>query len=94
MSYDEPAVCATVLAGRYRLLRRIGLGSMGIVWEGEDVRLVRRVAVKVLRPDYVADPDFVARFQNEARATAALAHLGIVKVFDVGVDGDTRFIVM
>jgi len=83
-----------LLAGRYRLQRRIGTGGMATVHEGEDTILGRRVAVKLLHPQYVGDQTFVARFEREARSVANLAHPGIVNVYDVGRDGDDCYIVM
>ncbi len=83
-----------LLAGRYRLHRRIGSGGMASVHEGEDTILGRRVAVKLLHPQYVGDQSFVTRFEREARSVANLVHPGIVNVYDVGRDGDRCYIVM
>jgi hypothetical protein len=84
----------SVLLGRYRLNARVGVGGMATVYDGEDLLLGRRVAVKVPLPSFAADPAFVARFENEARAAAALTHANLVGVYDVGEDDGTRFIVM
>src|ERR1051326_8856193 len=73
-----------LLAQRYRLGRRIAVGGMGEVWEAEDTRLGRQVAVKVLKPELSGDPEFRARFQTEARMTASLNHPGIAAVHDYG----------
>jgi len=67
---------------------------MASVHEGEDTILGRRVAIKLLHPQYVGDESFVARFEREARAVANLVHPGIVNVYDVGRDGDRCYIVM
>ncbi|MFG1866458.1 serine/threonine-protein kinase [Micromonospora arborensis] len=75
-----------VLSGRYRLDERVATGGMGDVWRGSDLILGRQVAVKVLLPALVSDPDFIARFRAEARIMAALRHPGIVQVFDCGAD--------
>ncbi|MEH1101620.1 serine/threonine-protein kinase [Micromonospora sp. CPCC 205561] len=75
-----------VLSGRYRLDERVATGGMGDVWRGKDLVLGRQVAVKVLLPALVSDPDFIARFRAEARIMAALRHPGIVQVFDCGED--------
>ncbi|MEV0156778.1 protein kinase [Micromonospora sp. NPDC050686] len=75
-----------VLSGRYRLDERVATGGMGDVWRGTDQVLGRQVAVKVLLPALVSDPDFIARFRAEARIMAALRHPGIVQVFDCGED--------
>jgi eukaryotic-like serine/threonine-protein kinase len=83
-----------LLNGRYRLLRPLGTGGMASVYLAEDLRLGRRVAVKVLHPQFASDPAFVARFAYEARIAAGLAHPNIVQVYDVGHDGDRHYIVM
>ena len=77
-----------VLAGRYRLVRRLASGGMGQVWRANDEILGRPVAVKLLRSEYAEDPEFVDRFRAEARRTAALSHPGIASVFDYGETGD------
>ncbi|MEV4386990.1 protein kinase [Micromonospora sp. NPDC049580] len=73
-----------LLGDRYRLGERVATGGMGAVWRGTDVLLEREVAVKVLLPSLVADPEFTARFRAEARMLAALRHPGVVAVHDVG----------
>ncbi|MEH0936444.1 serine/threonine-protein kinase [Micromonospora psammae] len=75
-----------VLSGRYRLDERVATGGMGDVWRATDMVLGRQVAVKVLLPALVSDPDFIARFRAEARIMAALRNPGIVQVFDCGED--------
>ncbi|MFI7661840.1 protein kinase [Micromonospora parva] len=73
-----------LLGDRYRLGERVATGGMGAVWRGTDVLLEREVAVKVLLPSLVADPEFTTRFRAEARMLAALRHPGVVPVHDVG----------
>jgi serine/threonine-protein kinase len=75
-----------VLSGRYRLDDRVATGGMGDVWRATDLILGRQVAVKVLLPALVSDPDFIARFRAEARIMAALRNPGIVQVYDCGED--------
>ncbi|MGC4892607.1 protein kinase domain-containing protein [Micromonospora sp. DT31] len=75
-----------VLSGRYRLDDRVATGGMGDVWRAKDLVLGRSVAVKVLLPALVSDPDFIARFRAEARIMASLRHPGVVQVFDCGED--------
>ncbi|MGD2104494.1 MAG: Stk1 family PASTA domain-containing Ser/Thr kinase [Anaerolineae bacterium] len=82
------------LNNRYRLLTCIGSGGMAVVYKAVDTLLERRVAVKVLRRRFASDPEFLERFQREARAAANLDHPNIVTVFDVGKDGDQHYIVM
>jgi serine/threonine-protein kinase len=66
---------------------------MGEVYEATDTRLARRVAVKILPGEFASDPSRLARFEQEARAAAALSHPHIAAVYDVGADGTTQFIV-
>lgn len=76
------------IADRYRLQRHIATGGMGAVWESTDLRLDRAVAVKVLKPEYSDDPEFLERFRAEARTTAKLNHPGIANVYDYGETTD------
>jgi serine/threonine-protein kinase len=83
-----------VLAGRYRLLAPVGAGASGQVYVADDVRLRRRVAVKVLHGALADDPGFLRRFRTEAQLAASLHHPNIVAVYDWGEDGDLPFIVL
>jgi serine/threonine protein kinase len=85
-----------VLAGRYELGERLGVGGMSTVRLAHDRRLEREVAVKVLAEHLAEDPQFVARFRREALAAARLVHPNIVQVFDFGLDEPTgrHYIVM
>lgn len=83
-----------VLGNRYRLLSPLGEGGMASVFSAQDERLGRRVAVKVMSDSLSSDPGFVKRFQAEAESAAKLAHPNIVAVYDVGQDGNRRYIVM
>jgi len=82
------------LGGRYEILDRVGGGGMAVVYKAKDILLDRIVAVKVLRPQYAIDDDFVHRFRREAQAAASLSHPNIVSIFDVGVEEDTHYIIM
>lgn len=74
--------------GPYQLVREIGRGGYGIVYLAEDTRLGRQVAIKVARPEMVADAEGIARFRREATTAATLDHPGVIAVFDCGdVDG-------
>jgi len=64
----------SVLGGRYRLVELLGQGGMATIYRARDSQLERDVAVKVLRPEYGADPDFLERFRYEAQAAASLSH--------------------
>src|SRR3954454_8731162 len=83
-----------MLGGRYRLVELLGQGGMATIFRARDGQLERDVAVKVLRPEYGADPDFVARFRHEAQSVASLNHPGIVAVYDYGTDPAGPYIVM
>jgi beta-lactam-binding protein with PASTA domain/tRNA A-37 threonylcarbamoyl transferase component Bud32 len=88
-------VIGDLIAGRYRLSRRLGGGGMGVVFEAEDRLLRRRVAVKLLRPHLADDEAFRRRFEREGRAAASLSHPNIVAVYDVGQTAEgTPYIVM
>ncbi|MEU4558168.1 serine/threonine-protein kinase [Actinoplanes sp. NPDC023936] len=81
-----------LLAGRYRLVERLGAGGMSVVWRGFDEVLGRQVAVKVLPPSTSTDPSFRRRLRAEAQAAARLTHPHITNVYDYGeattVDGE------
>jgi beta-lactam-binding protein with PASTA domain/tRNA A-37 threonylcarbamoyl transferase component Bud32 len=85
---------ARVLAGRYELGRMIGRGGMAEVYAAHDALLDREVAVKVLRERFREDASFTARFHDEARHVARLAHPNLVVVFDTGTEDAQPFIVM
>jgi serine/threonine-protein kinase len=80
--------------GRYRLVRRIGVGGMGEVWEANDTLLGRRVALKVLVQELADDARATKRFVREARATAKLTHPNVTRVYDFGRDGSVPYLVM
>jgi serine/threonine-protein kinase len=88
------AELGTVLGGRYRLDAVLGQGGMATIFRATDAKLGREVAVKVLRPEYGVDPEFVQRFSHEARAAASLNHPNIVSVYDFGTDPAGPYIVM
>jgi serine/threonine-protein kinase len=74
------------IAGKYRLLGLIGRGGMGAVYEAENTWTRRRVAVKVLRPEYAREKEALRRFMQEAQAATQIAHPHIIDVFDLGID--------
>ena len=84
----------TILGNRYEIIRKIGDGGMAFVYEAKDRLLNRVVAVKVLRPEFVDDEEFLAKFKREAEAVANISHPNIVNVYDVGCDGKVNYIVM
>ena len=83
-----------ILASRYRLTEQIGMGGMAIVYKAIDMRTGHNVAVKVLRPEFNEDSEFIGRFQREAEAASKMTHHNIVNLLDVGMDGENRYLVM
>ena len=83
-----------LLAGRYELIEKIGDGGMAVVYKAKDRLLNRYVAVKILRPEYTRDAQFIESFKKESQAAAGLQHPNIVNVYDVGKEGNIYFIVM
>lgn len=95
MSEVEGAAPSGLVAGKYRLTRLLGKGGMGSVWEGVHTSLGTRVAVKFIEAEYAESAEARSRFQNEARAAAALTSKHVVQVYDHGVMDDGRpYIVM
>ncbi|MFN8377121.1 MAG: protein kinase [Anaerolineae bacterium] len=80
----------TILNTRYRLDAQQGSGGMAVIYRATDMRLGRRVAVKVLRPSLTTNSELIARFRNEARSIANLQHPNIVSVYDVGEQTDAQ----
>ena len=83
-----------VLSGRYEIQAVVGTGGMAVVYRAWDKIEKRTVAIKVLRPEYEQDAEFVRRFSREAEAAAKMSHENIVNLLDVGKDNDMRYIVM
>lgn len=83
-----------ILANRYQLIRQIGGGGMAVVYLAQDTLLDRQVAVKLLREEYVDDPDFIRQFQKEAQAIAKLSHHNIVNIYDFGESEQKTYLVM
>jgi serine/threonine protein kinase len=93
-----PAMAATgptigAVIGHYRIQRKLGQGGMGVVYLAEDMRLGRPVALKTLAREYADNPERRKRFLNEARAAAALNHVGIASVYELEEHGEDVFII-
>jgi serine/threonine protein kinase len=80
--------------GRYRIVKELGKGTMGVVYEAHDPQIDRLVALKILRPDRMVSEAYVGRFLKEARAIGRLSHPSIVNIYDVGEDHGTIYIAM
>lgn len=92
-SRTDPLV-GRVVDDRYRIVRKVARGGMATVYLADDLRLTRKVAVKVMHESLGSDQDFVDRFDREARAAARLSHPNVVSVFDQGIDDGRPYIVM
>src|SRR5437016_1028702 len=79
--------------GNYEILASIGAGGMGEVYRARDTRLARDVAVKVLPEAFARDSERMRRFEQEARAVAALNHPNVLSVFDTGTQNDVPYLV-
>src|SRR5699024_7238676 len=83
-----------LLSERYRIKRVIGGGGMANVYLARDTILDRDVAIKVLRPEFANDPEFIERFDREAQAATSLSHPNIINIYDVGEDNDILYMAM
>ena len=83
-----------ILGGRYEIIEKIGTGGMAIVYKAKCHMLNRFVAIKVLRQEFINDPEIVNKFSVESQAAASLTHPNIVSIYDVGKEGDINYIVM
>ncbi len=84
----------SVIGNRYEILEHIGSGGMAMVYKAKCRLLNRFVAVKILKPEFEEDEEFLRRFNTEAQAAASLSHTNIVSVYDVGKQGHLNYIVM
>ena len=91
---QPPTVPRIRQIGDYRILREVGRGGMGVVYEAEQISLGRRVALKVLPGQASGDRVVQERFRREARAAARLHHTNIVPVYEAGQDGEVRYYAM
>ena len=84
-----------ILGNRYEIIEKIGGGGMALVYKAKCRLLNRFVAVKILRPEFTSDDEFINKFKRESQAAASLSHPNIVNIYDVGNDeNDVYYIVM
>lgn len=83
-----------ILGNRYEIVEKIGGGGMALVYKAKCKLLNRYVAVKVLRPEFINDEEFINKFRRESQAAASLSHPNIVSIYDVGAEDNIYYIVM
>src|SRR5215468_6563236 len=93
---DEAATLelGTVLAGRYQIVDLLGVGGMGAVYKAFDRELTRVVALKTILAEMAATPTALKRFKQEVLLAQSIVHKNVVRIFDMGEDGATKFITM
>jgi len=94
---ESPAYVLTkgsIIAGKYRITEEIGRGGMGVVYEAEDTKLARKVAIKILPEAFSSDPEPLARFERESRVLASLNHPNIAAIYGVEEDDGKRFLMV
>ncbi|MFL6450001.1 MAG: protein kinase domain-containing protein [Bryobacteraceae bacterium] len=84
----------TILAGRYQILSNLGQGGMGTVYKAHDIEVDRLVAIKIIRPDLASDASILQRFKQEVILSRQVTHRNVVRIYDLGVAGDLKFISM
>ena len=94
ISYRDDLNTGSAFAGRYRIIEEIGAGGMGTVFKAMDTEINEKVAIKILRPEISADPRTIERFRNELKITRNISHRNICRMYHLGRDKDTYYIVM
>jgi eukaryotic-like serine/threonine-protein kinase len=93
-SSQSGVVPGVVLAERYEILSLLGQGGMGSVYKARDIELDRLVALKVIRADLASNPKVLQRFKQELILARRVTHRNVIRIFDLGIAGDTKFITM
>ncbi len=81
----KDSLIGTTLAGRYKILSKIGRGGMSVVYKGQHLLMDRIVAIKMLHADLISDPVTISRFQQEAKAVSSLTHPNVILIYDFGL---------
>lgn len=84
----------STLAGRYRIIEELGWGGMGRIYKAIDKEIGERIAIKLIRPEIAANRKLIERFQNELITTRKISHRHVCRMYDLGREGDLRFITM
>ncbi len=84
----------SIVAGRYKIIERLGKGGMGRVYKVHDLEVGEKIALKLIRPEIAANTKIIARFQNELRSARKISHRNVCRMFDLSRDGDMKFITM
>lgn len=84
----------TLFAGRYEIIEELGRGGMGAVYRAEDTKVEQEIALKLIKPEIASDKTTIQRFQNELKTARQISHRNVCRMYDLGEDGDTRFITM
>ncbi len=90
----EHSLAAREVLGHFTIESKLGQGAMGVVYLAQDIRLQRKVAIKVLPPELAGHPDRLLRFEREALAASAISHPGIAHIYEIGEDKGVRYIAM
>ena len=83
-----------VIKNRYEINKELGRGGMAVVYEATDIMLDRQVALKMLRPEYASDEEFIKKIRHEARAVARISHPNVVNIYDIGQTENYHYLVM
>src|ERR1700687_5223279 len=91
---DASPLPGTLLGARYQVLRILGQGGMGAVYQARDQELDRIIALKVIRPELAANPSILARFKQELILSRNITHKNVIRIFDLGEADGIKFITM
>ncbi len=91
---DQNDLMGSQIAGRYDIIRLLGRGGMGAVYQAYDRELDRNVALKVIRADLVNDPDVLKRFKREIQLSSTVTHKNVLRVYDLGESEGIKFLTM